>query len=109
MPTFFLVVDELVPVRTIQCHVRIWRHAGSPPLVVSSQVPGHPPPDFCTTHLANLALGTLLVLRDPHAIIPRRGNRWIRAGSFALHQLGLGILPGQQEDRPVLTPFLLLE
>jgi hypothetical protein len=68
MPTFFLVVDELVPVRTMQCRVRIWRHTGSPPLVLSSQVPGHPPPDFCTTRLANVALSSFLGYTLP---IPR--------------------------------------
>ena len=46
MPTFHLVVDELVPVRTNQFRVRMWRQAGFPPLVLSSQVPGHPPPDW---------------------------------------------------------------
>jgi hypothetical protein len=60
MPTFYLVIDELVPARTMHCRVRIWRHAGSPPLVLSSQVPGHPPPDFCTTRLANVALRSFL-------------------------------------------------
>jgi hypothetical protein len=68
MPTFFLVVDELVPVRMKHYRARIWRQAGSPPLVLSSQVPGHPPPDFCTTRLANVALSNFLGYALP---IPR--------------------------------------
>ena len=46
MPTFHLVVDEVVPVDKFQFRVRMWRQAGFPPLVLFSQVPGHPPPDW---------------------------------------------------------------
>jgi hypothetical protein len=60
MPTFHLVVDEAVPVAMIQCRVRTWRLAGPPPLVLSSPLPGHPPPDFCSAYVANFVLRSLL-------------------------------------------------
>jgi hypothetical protein len=60
MPTFYLVVDELVPVRKRQFRVRMWRQAGQPPLVLFSQVPGHPPPNLFSSFLANLTLRNLL-------------------------------------------------
>ena len=53
MPTFHLVVDEFVPVDKFQFRVRMWRQAGFPPLVLSSQVPGHPPPDWYSSLLGN--------------------------------------------------------
>ena len=60
MPTFHLVVDEVVPVDKFQFRVRMWRQAGFPPIVLSSQVRGHPPPDWCSSRLANLALRSFL-------------------------------------------------
>ncbi len=45
MPTFYLVVDEVVPHCGCQFRVRMWRQAGQPPLVLFSQVPGHPLPN----------------------------------------------------------------
>jgi hypothetical protein len=65
MPTFHPVVDEVVPVDKFQFRVRIWRGAGFPPLVLSCQVPGHPPPDWYSVHLANLTLGSFLGYRLP--------------------------------------------
>ena len=56
MPTFYLVVDEVVPVDKFRFRVRMWRQAGFPPVVLSSQVPGHPPPDTCSSKLGNLVL-----------------------------------------------------
>ena len=56
MPTVHLVVDQLVPVDTYQFRIRMWRQAGFPPVVLSSQVRGHPPPDRYSTALGNLAL-----------------------------------------------------
>jgi hypothetical protein len=56
MPTFHLVVGELVLVRVWQFRVRIWRQAGQPPLVLFSQMPGHPPPEYCSSFLANFVL-----------------------------------------------------
>ncbi len=60
MATFYLVVDELVPHRGCQFRVRMWRQAGLPPLVLCSQVPGHPPPSVCSSFLANLTLRNFL-------------------------------------------------
>jgi hypothetical protein len=60
MPTFHLVVDEVVPVDKFQFRVRMWREAGFPPIVLSSQVPGHPPPDWYSSLLGNLVLRSFL-------------------------------------------------
>jgi hypothetical protein len=60
MPTFHLVVDEAVPVRTFQCRVCVWRQAGLPALVLSSELPGHPPPEYSSSFLANFVLRTFL-------------------------------------------------
>ncbi len=65
MPTFHLVVDEVVPVDKFQFRVRTWRLAGFPPLVLSSQVRGHPPPDWYSAYLANLTLRNFLGYRLP--------------------------------------------
>jgi hypothetical protein len=56
MPTLHLVVDEVVPVDKFQFRVRTWRQAGYPPVVLSSQVSGHPPPDWYSSSLGNLVL-----------------------------------------------------
>jgi len=53
MPTFHLVVDEVVPVDNFQFRVRMWRETGFPPIVLSSQIPAHPPPDWYSSLLAN--------------------------------------------------------
>ena len=60
MPTLHLVVDEILPVDKFQFRVRMWRQAGFPPVVLSSQVPGHPPPDFYSNLLGNLLLRSFL-------------------------------------------------
>jgi hypothetical protein len=60
MPTFHLVVDEAVPVNKFRCRVRVWRQAGLPPLVLSSQLPGHPRPDLCSAFVANFVLRNFL-------------------------------------------------
>ena len=65
MPTFHLVVDEVVPVDKFQFRVRMWRQSGFPPLVLFSQAPDHPPPDWCSTYLANLTLRNFLGYRLP--------------------------------------------
>ncbi len=64
MPTFDLVVDEVVPYRGCEFRVRTWCQAGFQPLVLSSQVPGHPPPHLCSSYLANLTLRNFLAF-DP--------------------------------------------
>jgi len=60
MPTLHLVVDEVVPVARHRFRVRVWRRAGSQPLVLLSQVQGDVPPDLCSGALANLVLRTFL-------------------------------------------------
>ena len=60
MPTFHLVVDEVVPVAGHRFRVRVWRRADSRPLVLLSQVQRHPPPDWCSSQLANLVLRSFL-------------------------------------------------
>jgi hypothetical protein len=60
MPTFHLVVDEVMPVHKFQFRVRMWRQAGFPPIVLSSQVRGHPPPDRRSSLLGNLVLRSFL-------------------------------------------------
>jgi hypothetical protein len=56
MTSFYLVVDELVPVDNYRFRIRMWRQAGFPPVVLSSQVHGHPSPDWYSSSLGNLAL-----------------------------------------------------
>jgi hypothetical protein len=60
MPRFHLVVDEIVPAAKFQFRVRVWRRADSQPLVLLSQIKGHPPPDWCSSALANLVLRSFL-------------------------------------------------
>jgi hypothetical protein len=36
MPTFHLIVDEVARIDAFQFRVRLWRHAGFPPTVMSS-------------------------------------------------------------------------
>jgi hypothetical protein len=65
MPTFYLVVDEVVPVDKFQFRIRMWRQAGFPPVMLASQFPGHPPPDWYSEYLANLTLRNFLGYRLP--------------------------------------------
>jgi hypothetical protein len=60
MPTLHLVVDEVVPVHAHCFRVRVWRGIDSRALVLLSQIPGHPPPDWCSSALANLVFRTFL-------------------------------------------------
>jgi hypothetical protein len=60
MPTFHLVADEVVPVDKFQFRVRMWRQAGFPLIVLSSQLRGHPPPDWRSSLTANLVLSSFL-------------------------------------------------
>jgi hypothetical protein len=65
MTSFYLVVDELVPDDGYLFRVRMWRQAGFPPVVLSCQVPGHPPPDWYSTSLGNLVLRGFLCYALP--------------------------------------------
>src|SRR5262245_60615895 len=60
MPTFHLVVDEIVPVASHRFRVRVWRRADSQPIVLLSQVNGGVPPDWCSSRLAKLVLRSFL-------------------------------------------------
>lgn len=60
MPIFHFVVDDVVPVDPYQFRVRIWRQAGFSPIVLTSQIPGHPPPDWCSSLLGNFVLRSFL-------------------------------------------------
>ena len=60
MATLHLIVDEVVPAWKFQYRVRIWRQAGYPPVVLTCQVPDHPPPDWYSSLLGNLVLGSFL-------------------------------------------------
>jgi hypothetical protein len=56
MTSFYLVVDEVVPVDQYQFRIRMWRQAGFPPLVLYTQVPGQPAPKHFSSYLGNLVL-----------------------------------------------------
>ena len=56
MTTLHFVVDELVSIDKFRFRVRMWRQVGFPPVVLSSQIPGHPPPDWYSSLLGNLVL-----------------------------------------------------
>jgi hypothetical protein len=60
MPTFHLIVDEAVHVNKFQCRVRVWRQAGLPPLVLSTQIRGQLPPNYCSAFRANFVLRSFL-------------------------------------------------
>ena len=60
MATFHLVVDEVVPVARHRFRVQVWRCPDAQPLVLLSQVLGHPPPDWCSSQFANLVLRSFL-------------------------------------------------
>ena len=55
---FHLVVDEVVPVDKFQ--FRVSACGCFSPLVLSSQVPGHPPPNWYSSLLGNLVLRNFL-------------------------------------------------
>jgi hypothetical protein len=56
MAHFHLVVDDIVAVANRCFRVQVWRRADSKPLVLLSQVPGHPPPAWFSNRLANVVL-----------------------------------------------------
>jgi hypothetical protein len=60
MTSFYLVVDELVPVGKFQFRIRMWRQAGFPPLVLYTQVPGQPAPKYYSNYLGNFVLRSFL-------------------------------------------------
>jgi hypothetical protein len=60
MPRFHLVVDEIVAVAHHRFRVQVWRRADCQPVVLLLQVPGHPPPDWFSSRVANLVLRSFL-------------------------------------------------
>jgi hypothetical protein len=65
MTTLHLVVDEVVPIARHRFRVRVWRRTDSQPLVLLSQVQRHPPPDWCSSRLANLVFRSFLGYSQP--------------------------------------------
>ena len=95
MPTFHLVVDEVVPVASHRFRVRVWRRADSPPLVLLSQVQSHPPPDWCSSRLANLVLRSFLGYSQPLPIFfeVSRWNGQVRAFRVRFETIGYQLRP----------------
>ena len=95
MPTFHLVVDEVVPVASHRFRVRVWRRADSPPLVLLSQVQRHPPPDWCSSRLANLVLRGFLGYSQPLPIFfeVSRWNGQVRAFRVRFETIGYQLRP----------------
>jgi hypothetical protein len=60
MTSFYLVVDEPVPVGKFQFRVRRWRQAGFPPLVLYTQSPGQPAPRYFSSYLGNFVVRSFL-------------------------------------------------
>ena len=60
MTSFYLVVDELVPVGKFQFRIRMWRQAGFPPLVLYTQLHGQPAPKHFSSYLGNFVLRSFL-------------------------------------------------
>ena len=95
MPTFHLVIDEVLSVTSHRFRVRVWRRADSQPLVLLSQVHGDVPPDWCSSALANLVLRTFL---GYSALIPTfyELSRWdgqIRAFRVSFDTIGCPLRP----------------
>src|SRR5262245_4729065 len=85
MPEFHLVVNEIVALANRRFRVRVWRSADSQPLVLLSQVKGHPPPDWRSSQLANLVLRTFLGFSLPLPIF-FEVSRWNGAPrAFRVH------------------------
>src|SRR6516225_7695494 len=97
MPHFHFVVDEIVAVARHRFRVQVWRGPGSQPLVLLTQVKGHPPPDWYNSKVANIALRCFLGYSLPLPIFFEL-SRWegnLRA--FRVHFETIGY-----ELRPIL-------
>ncbi len=95
MPTFHLVIDEIVPVASHRFRVRIWRRADSPPLVLLSQVQSDPRPDRCSSRLAKLVLRSFLGYSQPFPIFfeVSRWNGQVRAFRVRFETIGYQLRP----------------
>jgi hypothetical protein len=106
MPSLHLVVDELVPVDKYQFRIRMWRQAGFPPVVLSSQIPGHPPPDWYSSRLGNLVLRSFLGYAVPIPVFFELSN-WrgqTRAFRVRYETVGCDLRPILQH--PNYTPLI---
>jgi hypothetical protein len=95
MPTLHLIVDEVVPVDRSRFRVRLWREAGYPPVVLSSQRKAHPPPDWCSSQLANHVLRCFLGFSLPIPVFYEfsRWNGKARAFRVTLEAIGCELRP----------------
>jgi hypothetical protein len=85
MSHFYMVVDEIVAIARHRFRVQVWRGANPPPLVLLPQVPGHPPPDWFSSQIANVVLRNFLGFSLP---IPNffELSRWNGQGrAFRVH------------------------
>jgi len=95
MPSFHLVADEIVAVANHRFRVQVWRSADCQPLVLLSQIQGHPPPDWCSSRLANLVLRSFLGFSQPLPIL-REVSRWngqLRAFRVSYERIGYQLRP----------------
>ena len=95
MQTLHLVVDEFVVVANHRFRVRVWRRADAQPVVLLSQVNGHPPPDWHSSQLANLVVRSFL---GYSATIPTffeicRWNGTLRAFRVGYRTVGCNLRP----------------
>ncbi len=95
MPSFHLVVDEIVAVANHRFRVQVWRSGDSRPLVLVSQVQGHPPPDWVSSRLANVVLRCFLgySLPLPTFFEVSRWNRKTRAFRVSYETIGHRLRP----------------
>jgi hypothetical protein len=95
MPRFNLVDDEIVAIARHRFRVQVWRRADSQPLVLLSQVPGHPPPDWFSSRLSNLVLRNFLgfLLPIPNFFELSRWNGQDRAFRVRYETVGYQLRP----------------
>ena len=96
MTSFYLVVDEIVPVDKFQLRIRMWRQAGFPPLVLYTQIPGQPPPMYFSSYLGNFVLRSFFgyALPIPVFFEPSKARKETRA--FRIRYQTIGSDPGKQ-------------
>ncbi len=97
MPTLHLVVDEIVPAWKYEFRVRVWRQTGYPPVVLASQIRGHPPPDFYSSFLANFILRNFLGYHLPIPLFFELSEWKEQTREFRVHFESIGC-----DLRPIL-------
>jgi len=95
MPSFHLVADETIAVANHRFRVQLWRSADSRPLVLLSQVKGHPPPDWVSSRPANVVLRSFLGYSQPQPIFfeVSRWNGQLRAFRVRFETIGYQLRP----------------